>query len=230
MPESRGGRLGALRGAFFTLMGRIRGLPAGAASHLELIHEHTESILGPCSDDLHEKYSPDLHIDLLHWAPNPERDFHYLVTSGMSDRPMPGCDTNEELLELVMALPPHWDVSPSGFSDPAVWEPVRLLKRLARYPHRNQTFFAKTHTIQLADQPQLFPMKAALLMPPVLVRELAEPLPLTDGRAIHFLAVYLIRQDELDLKLGGGLCELLEAFGEHYVTEIYDLQRPSVLI
>ncbi len=205
-------------------------MPQGTASHLEAISDHADAILGPSFQHFDEKYSPDIHVDLLHYAPNTERDFHYIVTSGMSDRAMTddGAPVDEPFMELVIALPPHWDVSAKGFRKPAFWEPFRLLKSLARYPHRNRTFFAKTHTVALGDLPLLAPMKAALFMPPVLVPEFGEPLPVEQGKAIHFMAVYLLQADELELKLKD-FAALLGLFGERLVTELYDLQRPSVL-
>ena len=79
------------------------------------------------------------------------------------------------------------------------------------------------------DDELLSPMKAVLLMPPVLIPELREPLVVQDGE-IHFLAIYLLHQDELDLKLNDGLERLFAAFTMREVTELYDLQRPSVLM
>ncbi len=219
------------KSAFYSLMGALKGLPKGSASNLVAISNYTESILGPPTRDLHEKYSPDIHVDLLWFAPNDERDFHYVVTSGMSDhaRTNGGSPIEDPFVELVMALPENWDVSPQGFQNPRFWQPFKLLKMLARYPKANATFFARTHTVPLGDQPLLDPMKAVLFMPPVLVREFAEPLNLADGRRICFLAPYLLHQDELDLKLGGRLDQFIERFGEITMTEMYDIQRPSVL-
>jgi Suppressor of fused protein (SUFU) len=219
-------------GGLLSLMGRLRGLPEAAASNLAAITTHADRIIGAPARHLHERYSPAVHIDLLHYAPNPDWNFHYIVTSGMSDREMTSDMADGELprLELVLALPAHWDVSPDGFGQPAAWQPVKLLKVLARYPHVNRTYLAKAHTIGIGDEPMLWPMKAVLLMPPVLIPEFRAPLDLGQGKVIHFLAPYLIHQDELEMKLDGRLDQLLDKFGERQVTELYDLQRPSVLV
>jgi len=63
-------------------------------------------------------------------------------------------------------LPSYWDVSAKGFQQPATFEPIRLVKALARYPHTYQTSFANGHAIDIGDQTLLSPMKAVLLMPP----------------------------------------------------------------
>lgn len=202
-------------------------MPKTAAANLKAITAHVDGILGQSAQHLHERYSPDnVHIDLLHYPPITSRDFHYLVTSGMSDLPMTA-SRNADRLELAIALPPEWDMSPLGLQNRATWEPIKLLKILARYPHANRTFFEKGHTIPLGDEKLLSPMNAALLMPPVLIPELVPPLETANVR-IRFLAVYLIHRDELDLKLSR-FDELLSKFAEAEVTELYDLSRPSVL-
>ncbi len=202
-------------------------MPKTAAANLKDITAHVDGILGQSAQHLHERYSPDnVHIDLLHYSPNTIRDFHYLVTSGMSDLPMPGA-RDVDRLELTIALPREWDITPGGLQNPSTWEPIKLLKILARYPHANRTFFEKGHTIPLGDEQLLSPMKVVLLMPPVLIPELASPLE-TENIRIRFLAVYLIHRDELDLKFSR-FDELLAKFAEAEITELYDLSRPSVL-
>jgi hypothetical protein len=212
-------------------LGFLRGLPEGAGANLEAVSNHVDRVIGTPAQHLHEIYSPDqLHIDLLHYPPAGDRDFHYVVTSGMSDRPMTnaGDPIDAPLVELAIALPSGREVSQEGFKKPGMWEPLRLLKNLARYPHNHGTFLARTHTVSLED-PAFTPMAAVLMMPPVLVRDLAEPLQLAGGREIHFLALYLLHKDELAVKLERGLDELLVGFQRDAVTEEYDLNRPSVV-
>jgi hypothetical protein len=206
-------------------------MPRGSAANLEAISRYADGIMGNSAQDFHEIYSPDIHVDLLHYAPSKTRDFHYVVTSGMSDAPMTDGDSQAACsrLELVMALPSHWNVSPEGFKDPPTWRPFRLLKAVARYPHCNRTYFARGHTAPLEHDPLLSPMVAVLLMPPILVPEFGRPLDIGQGKKIEFLAVYLIHQDELDLKLNGSFDQLLAGFAKHELTELYDPTRPSVL-
>jgi hypothetical protein len=219
-----------LKGLFYKALGAVRGMPDGAASHLDAIAAHTAAILGPPKQHLHERYSPDLHIDVIHYAPAANRDFHYLVTSGMSDRPMTkeGRAISDPFIELTIALPAHWDISAAGFKDPRTFQPVKLLKELARYPHIHGTYFERHHTITVGDQPLLAPMQAVLLMPPLLVPELREPLELPNGDHVQFMAIYFLHEDELNLKLQGHLDQLFDRFVETEITEIYDLARPSV--
>lgn len=212
-------------------MGGLTGMPKNATSHVDAITAHADAALGQAAQHWHEHYSPDIHVDILHYSPMPDRDFHYLLTSGMSDLPMTneGEGIAEPLMEVMLALPAQWDMSERGFQDPATFLPVQLLKLLARYPHGNGTFFEKYHTVNLGDDPLFGPMKAAMLMPPVLVPEFREPLLLPSGERIQFMAIYLLHQDELELKLSGDLERLFERFGETEMSEMFNLSRPSSL-
>ena len=171
--------------------GGLVGSPPNSASNLGKISSHLDDIFGDAGTHLHEIYSPDIHVDLIHYMPSVKRDFHYIVTSGMSDRPLTnaGDPVDEPYIELALALPASWNVSPAGFKNPATWQPVKMLKMLARYPHNNGTFFADGHSIPAGTEPLVAPMVAILLMPPTLPPELREPLSIGKG----------IRREELDV-------------------------------
>lgn len=213
-------------GFFRNLLDRLMGRQQSFAVHLDALSNHIDAILGEATH-LHELVSPDgLHIDVLHYPPAGDRDFHYLVTSGASDQPMTGCPAGHRF-ELTLALPASWDVSNDGFKDPATFAPIQLLKMMARYPHHNETYFIKRDSIDINWDTQFAPMTALLLMPPVLVPELAEPLKVGNVE-ISFLAIYFLHPDEIELK-HRDFAALLEAFSTATVTELYDLSRPSSL-
>lgn len=210
----------------------ISGMPSDAAGNLEAISLRAESALGKVTQVLHEIHSPDLHVDVLHFAPCTGRDFHYLITSGMSDRAMTdnGVAIDEPFWELTIALPSHWQVNASASKDPALWEPIRLLKELAHYPNWRRTYFAKYHTVGVEDRPLMRPMAAVLFMPPVLVQELRDPVPMGRDREVQFMSLYLLHLDELELKSAGNLDLLFDRFAEREFSELYNLSRPSVLL
>lgn len=206
-------------------MGAMKGMPSGSAGNLEAVSRFANKVLGKPITVLHERYSPDLHIDLLYSPARPSRDFAYVVTSGMSDRPM--ADGN--LAELVIALPATWDVSPKGIQDPPTWEPLKMLKLLAHYPHQNKTYFEPGDTLPYAEEPLVAPMTGILVHRPVLIPEFREPLEVADRKSITFLAPYLLHPSELQLKLDGGMSDLLDRFGKGNVTEMYDVSRRRVV-
>src|SRR5690606_27736593 len=72
-----------------------------------------------------------------------------LVTSGMSDLPMSvpedaGCPG---FAELMVTLPAGWKLDQASFQDENWYWPVRLLKSLARLPHKHATWLGFGHTV-----------------------------------------------------------------------------------
>ena len=63
--------------------------PPPGALGVDRIARHIERCLGPVESVFHELISDQVHLD-VHWVkPTRGRPYHFLVTSGMSDRPMP---------------------------------------------------------------------------------------------------------------------------------------------
>lgn len=114
-----------------------RGEPA-----LDAITRHITHHLGRIDDVFHELVSDAVQIDLHHIAPSRERQYHMLITSGMSDLAMnvpAGADV-PRFLELMIKLPRDWRVGQAAFADDNWYWPVRQLKTLARFPHKYATW------------------------------------------------------------------------------------------
>src|SRR5262245_19498833 len=60
----------------------------GNQENIEAISRHIERHLGEYPTVFHEIVSHLVHIDVHFVAPNTQRPYHTLITSGMSDRPM----------------------------------------------------------------------------------------------------------------------------------------------
>src|SRR5258708_35762983 len=63
--------------------------------NLERITAHVERHVGPVAQVIHEVDSQFVHVDILHVPPSNERNYHVLVSSGLTDRPMnppQGCE------------------------------------------------------------------------------------------------------------------------------------------
>jgi hypothetical protein len=103
---------------------------------LEQISAHIEAHLGPVATVFHEIVSDTVHIDVHVVLPTEESPYARLVTSGMSDLPMPGDNDVPRYLELVATLPGDWRLDRASFEDERWYWPVRLLKQLARFPHK----------------------------------------------------------------------------------------------
>jgi hypothetical protein len=212
------------------------GWSAGDSDVIERISEHVERHVGPITEVWHEIVSDDLHIDVHHVAPGSGCDFHVLVTSGMSARPMTVPSECEEFAyaEMVAVLPADWPISQEAFEDENNYWPVRLIKRLARYPHEHGSWLGFGHTIaNEGDPPEAFApstkQNAVVILPPLSLAEDFASLETGVGaQTIRFWAAIPLYWEELQLKLQSGSDGLLAAFDKHRVGDVIDPARPNV--
>lgn len=207
--------------------------PQGDPDALEHIDAHIEEHIGEVETVFHEIVSDIVHLD-VHWiAPTPDRDFHTLITTGMSDLPMTVPEGAEDYrhAELLIALPSEWPLSQEAFEDERHYWPIRWLKTLARLPHEYGTWLGFGHTVPHGDPVEPFApnteMCCWLIGTPMLTPEAFDELRVSDDKTIHFLAIYPLYEEEMQLKLDHGfdaLAERLEAAG---VTELLDIGRTN---
>ena len=210
-------------------------LPPPAELGTDTVVRHIERHLGPIESVFHELVSDAVHLD-VHWVkPTPARPFHRLVTSGMSDRPMkvpPNLDAPRHI-ELVVTLPERWDIGAHAFQNENWYWPLRLLKTLARFPHKYDTWIGEGHTVTNDDPPQPFAagtrLCGTILLALQHVPEAFRELRLPDGRTIRFLAVVPVHDAEMTLKTRSGTEALLERLRKAGVTDAIEPARPSVV-
>lgn len=210
-------------------------LPA-AEGRIEEISGHIETYLGPVETVFHERVSDTVHIDVHVVKATPVFPYHRLVTSGMSDLPMATPDMPDipRHMELMITLPASWRLDQEAFQieDERWYWPVRLLKFLARLPHKYDTWLGWGHTVPNGDPPKPYAPTTALcgaiLLPSVTVPEGFHQLSCEDGASITFMAVVPLYPAEMALKLREGSDELLARFGKQDVSDIVDLQRADV--
>ncbi|MGE0708810.1 MAG: suppressor of fused domain protein [Planctomycetota bacterium] len=175
-----------------------------------------------------------LHVDVLRVPPDAGRPHWTLVTSGMSDLPLPagrrGAEPGEEhRCELVLCLPPSWRVR--ARESRWAW-PYELLRGLARLPHLARTPLDYGDTWEprrgrlvarvVGDGAPFAGVlfRASKLLP----LELSTGLRVS-GRQIDLLAVVLLEREELELKLTRGIAALLDRLDAEGVSELVDLGR-----
>jgi hypothetical protein len=209
------------------------GLRTGDPELIDAISAHIAAHVGKIDNVFHELFSPHVHIDVHHVAPSPERPFHVLVTSGMSERPMKTPEAANEFryAELLICLPESWPISQATFVDEAHYWPVRWLKQLARLPHEYGSWFGFGHSIPNNDPPEPLAdgtrLCGWLLLPPLVFGGKFQTLTLPDGRVIHFWSLIALHEDEMTYKLKHGAEGLLEFFDEGGVSDVLDPRRPS---
>ena len=202
---------------------------------LEQISDHIEAHLGPVAWVLHEIASDTVHIDVHVVLPTAQCPCVRLVTSGMSDLPMtvPADVDAPRHLELLMTLPADWKLDEASFADENWYWPVRLLKTLARLPHKHATWLGWGHTMPNGDPTEPYasdtPFTGAILLPPLSVPEEFQRLRIDEHKEIAFYAVFPLHDDEMDLKLRRGARELLQRFDAADLDDRVDPARPSVV-
>lgn len=201
---------------------------------LEVISEHIEANLGPIEAVLHEIASDTVHIDVHVVGATSDFPFCRLVTSGMSDLPMsvPAGAEVPAYIELHMTLPHDWRLNQSDFEDERWYWPIRLLKTLARLPHKHRTWLGWGHTIPNGDPAEPYSSQSALcgalIMPSVSVPDSFRQLTVREDKVITFLSVVPLHKGEMDLKLRAGTDALTDRFDRYKITDIIDPARRDV--
>jgi hypothetical protein len=209
-------------------------LATGDEKSIEAISDHIEEFVGKVDGVFHEIVSDLVHIDVHMVAPRKKRDYYTLVTSGMSDRPMkaPEGAEGKQYAEVMICLPPDWKLSEKAFEKERWYWPVRWLKMLARLPHEYDTWLWEHHTVPNGDPPEPFADNTDLcvsyLLRPALFPKEFFKLKLKK-KTIHFLCLVPLHADETKFKLKEGSDALVDLLDDAGVTELLDVERPSVL-
>ena len=201
---------------------------------LEQIGDHIATHLGPVPTVFHELVSDTVHIDVHQVPPTDDFPFWRLVTSGMSDLPMsvPEGVAVPRHLELIATLPGAWKMSQADFQDENWYWPVRLLKSLARLPHKHSTWLAYGHTVGNADPPEPYASNtrlcASILLPPISAPRGFDTLVIDESKTIEFLAVVPLYPEELALKMRRGVQALTRKLEAAGVSDQIDPARRNV--
>ncbi|REE83953.1 suppressor of fused protein SUFU [Paenibacillus taihuensis] len=207
----------------------------GDEDTIDRITKHVENHIGPVQTVFHELVSDLVHIDVLVVAPTKERNFYTLVTCGMSDQPMtvpPGAEAYR-YAELMISLPPDWEVSEKGFRKEESYWPIRSLKTLARMPHEYNTWLYAMHTIPNGNPVEPFAANTKLtgmmLYVPATVQAINEffVLPVSPEKEVRFFNLIPLYSEEMDYKLKHGADALLDKLSKIGVTDIINIARKN---
>lgn len=207
----------------------------GDGEHIDSIVEHIERHIGEVTMVFHEIVSDLVHIDVHHVPPGPDREFHTLITTGMSDKPMTVPEGAEEFrfAELVVCLPPDWKLTREDFANEANYWPIRLMKELARLPHEYDTWLGPGHSVPNGEKPQPYAPNTrfccALIVPAIRFDKEFLRLETADERVINFYSVWPLLPDETDFKLKHGYDELMDRLFSRDVTDLIDIHRRSAV-
>lgn len=202
---------------------------------IEQIADHIRQHLGQVETVFHEMVSDTVHID-VHCVSATE-DFPYvrLVTSGMSDLAMhiPKEVDVPRFTELMVTLPADWKLDQESLKDENWYWPIRMLKTLARMPHKYQTWLGWGHTVPNGDPAEPYApdtlLNGAIILPSITVPDQFHKLRIDDHKQIAFLAVVPLYQEEMELKLRAGTDTLLEQLSKKFVSDVIDPARTNAV-
>ncbi len=199
------------------------------------ITAYMESKFGPADPNGMQELLPvveGMSVSINIIPPNDKHRFMVLFTSGMSGRPMNVPEGQEEwqFAELVIHLPADWPHPADASRDPNCMWPLKWLRKMAYYPHLENTWLGRPAAIvSSADPPEpLGPntSQTCLMMVPDF-SNLKVPLQREDGKSVHFFTLVPLYTEERDYELQHGMRPFLERFVEQKVPMTVVLDRPS---
>ncbi|WP_017913881.1 suppressor of fused domain protein [Xanthomonas sp. SHU 166] len=207
---------------------------ASGESCLAQIGAHIERHLGSVAGVLHEIISDTVHLDVHVVPATDEVPYLRLVTSGMSDLPMavPEGVGAPRFMELMLTLPPDWPITQDDFQDERHYWPLRLLKTLARLPHKYDTWLGFGHTVPNGHPAEPYApgigFDGAIVLPPVSTPEAFGELVVDADKTIVFMTLVPLYPEEMALKLKKGAEALMDRFDAKGLQDVIDPARPNV--
>lgn len=199
---------------------------------LDQYEKFIESQFGEYTEVFHEIYSPDIHADVIIVPPTPEHNFYKLITMGMGAYPM---NVPEELsqyelerAELILYLPPDWDIKSNKEED--YW-PIRMQKILARLPIDCNTWLGYGHTVSKDADNTPFADNTGFCSV-MLLSGLNLELEKLDLRIdtlgkINFYQIFPIYEEELVYKESHDANALIDLFDDEDVNPIINIERKN---
>ena len=177
-----------------------------------------------------EKVSPDFHLDVYWIQANQKRNYHILLTSGVSSIPMNVPDPSlNSRIELFILLPPDWPFGIEQLQDERNYWPIGLLKDLGRYPHSHKTWLGFGHTVPEGQGKTIAGTRfAATLL------KKSKTLPPEFQRAefgdsfIDLLMLFPLYDEEYAFKRVAGIEGLEAEFDAANIADIIDVTRSNV--
>lgn len=178
-----------------------------------------------------DKRDDDLRIDVYHIKPNEDRDFHLLITCGMSAYAMNVPDGAEafKYAELMTILPADWDMSPQGLRNPDNYWPVLWLKNLARIPKKYNSWLCYGHSIPNGDPARKIAntgFEGIVLMDSATLPDEFQEIKVGD-ESLFLYSVVPVYPEEMQFKIDHGIDELRENFSRKGISDWIRPERKS---
>ena len=201
----------------------------GPAVSPDPVVAHFAGRFGPVQPMSLGEIVPDDVPILVHVVPaTPSRPSVVLFTSGMSARPMtvPEGEEAYRFAELFVELPADWPLGSDVLDNPDYRWPLDWLRRMAKYPHQQETWLGGPVAIVADGEPPepLWPHSPFSAMLLLADGDFQRP----DGNTVQFYRLLPLYPEERQLELATDIGELLRRFDRAGVAFVVDSQRPNV--
>jgi hypothetical protein len=203
-------------------------------TYFEAIESHLNEFI-ETSDEIaifHEKESLDFHLDVYWIKPNEQRNFTMLMTNGISSIPL-NIPINvpkkifSPYIELCILLPKDWNFENDNWKKPEYFWAIKLLRELARYPHKNNTWFGFGHTIPNTEPIIGTGFMATILLKSKTLPEEFQKIKYGD-KIIELYTLFPLYSEELEFDEKNGTNALLELFNKNSISDIINIDRKNV--
>ncbi len=196
---------------------------------LQKIEDHIEKYFGQIENYLQESDTDDIKLNIYALPPTVKNRCLTLVTAGMGALemkvPKDFEDNKLSRCELVITLPPDWNIHGDELED--CW-PLHLLKLLTRLPIKEDSWLGCYHTV---DYGTCFASNTEFTS--VMIMPASEDMDvcrceLSDGEIVNFYRVFPLYNSELEFKCLNGSGALLDKFDKDF-NFMADIDRPPVI-
>ena len=195
---------------------------------------HLEAHIGPITATFRREDS-DSPIDLLWIQPGEDRPYHTLVTLGLSDQPMDVPDdvinkSAAERAELMVMLPPEWNIQPANLGSDSGYWPIAWLTTIADFARAPDSWLGTGYVFPNGEPMRPIPgtpFSGMLVLPPIVsYTHETYAFRSKDGTRFSLYALIPLYAGEIDIKNEEGLDILLEHFDRAGInSEVINLKR-----
>lgn len=198
---------------------------------MDTIEAHIETHFGKFDWIMHETVPGEyVHLDICVIPPREDHNYYTLVTMGMGAYTMNAPEKDEARAELLINLPPDWNLDEDAWEDEHWFWPVGILKALARYPMLHNTWLGWGHTVYGSEDSHADNTKlcGVVLLSPGVFGDPASVCTLPNGEPVNFYQVIPLYREEIEFKREHDVDRLLEKFPDE-LLEVIDPARPNVI-
>lgn len=177
--------------------------------------------------------SETIHRDIYFIKATEEREYHVLLSCGMSALPMnvPKDIDSSEFTEIMILLPKDWNLNYESFSDERNYWPIRIMKEIMMTPHKHNTWFGNGHSFGHENDNELaegIGFNSVMLAHSMELSNDFTQIEIEENKVIDIYTLIPLYKEELEFKKQNSASDLLEKFDKFEIEEIVKVGRKNV--